>query len=85
MPAIATVAVPTDIYTRELLALTSKNYRLLKACLVCFCSTINSRSKKIEKKPVLSCASSGHITKLEQSIFGLTISMAISQSFFFFG
>ena len=40
------------------------------------CSTVNSRSKKNrEKKPVLSCASSGHITTLKQSIFGLSISM----------
>jgi len=26
-------------------------------------------AKKEEKKPVMSCASSGHITKLKQSIF----------------
>ncbi len=26
-------------------------------------------SKKEEKKPIMSCASSGHITKLKQSIF----------------
>ncbi len=32
-------------------------------------------AKKEEKKPVMSCASSGHITKLKQSIFGLSISM----------
>ncbi len=46
-----------------------KEYRLLKACLVCFISTVNSRSKKKEKKPIMSCASSRHITKLKQSIF----------------
>ncbi len=34
-----------------------------------------SAAKKEEKKPVMSCASSGHITKLKQSIFGLSISM----------
>ncbi len=28
-------------------------------------------AKKEEKKPVMSCASSGHITKLKQSIFAL--------------
>jgi len=39
------------------------------ACLVCFISTVNGRSKKKEKKPIMSCASSGHITKLKQSIF----------------
>ncbi len=39
------------------------------AC-VCFISTVNSRSKKKEKKKhIMSCASSGHITKLKQSIF----------------
>ncbi len=37
--------------------------------LVCFISTVNSRSKKKEKKPIMSCASSGHITKFKQSIF----------------
>jgi len=40
------------------------------ACLVCFITTVNGRSKKNkEKKPIMSCASSGHITKLKQSIF----------------
>ncbi len=39
------------------------------ACLVCFISTVNGRSKKEEKKAIMSCASSGHITKLKQSIF----------------
>jgi hypothetical protein len=52
---------------------TSKNIDCLTArtaCLVCFISTVNSRSKKRkEKKPIMSCASSGHITKLKQSIF----------------
>jgi hypothetical protein len=38
------------------------------ACLVCFISTENGHSKK-EKKPIMSCASSRHITKLKQSIF----------------
>ena len=36
---------------------------------VCFISTVNGRSKRKEKKPIMSCASSGHITKLKQSIF----------------
>ncbi len=36
---------------------------------VCFISTVNGRSKKEKKKPIMSCASSGHITKLKQSIF----------------
>ncbi len=40
------------------------------ACLVRFISTVKGRSKKKkEKKPITSCASSGHITKLKQSIF----------------
>ncbi len=39
------------------------------AFLVCFISTVNGRSKKKkEKKPIMSGASSGHITKLKQSI-----------------
>jgi hypothetical protein len=39
-------------------------------CLVCFISTANSLSKKKEeKKAIMGCASSGHITKLKQSIF----------------
>ncbi len=37
------------------------------ACLDCFISTVKGRSKK--KKPIMSCASSGHITKLKQSVF----------------
>jgi hypothetical protein len=45
-------------------------------------STVNSRSKKIEKKPVLSCASSGYITKLKQSIFGLSISMVSMRDYY---
>jgi hypothetical protein len=36
------------------------------ACLVCFISTVNDRNKK--KKTFTSGASSGHITKLKQSI-----------------
>ncbi len=32
-------------------------------------------SEKEEKKPILSCASSGHINKLKQSIFAPSISM----------
>ncbi len=39
------------------------------ACLVCFITTVNGRSKKRKKKPIMSCASSEHITKLKQSIF----------------
>jgi len=40
------------------------------ACLVCFISTVNGRSKKEkEKKPIMSCASSRHITKLKQYVF----------------
>ncbi len=39
------------------------------ACLVCFICTVNGRSKKQKKKPIMSCASSGHITNLKQSIF----------------
>jgi hypothetical protein len=35
------------------------------ACLVCFIST----AKKEEKKAIMGCASSRHITKLKQSIF----------------
>jgi hypothetical protein len=38
------------------------------ACLVCFISTVNGRSKKIKKKPWKTGASSGHITNLKQSI-----------------
>ncbi len=39
------------------------------ACLVCFISTVNGRSKKKkEKNPIMSGASSGHTTKLKQSI-----------------
>ncbi len=39
------------------------------ACLVHFISTVNGRSKKKkEKKPITSSTSSGHITKLKQSI-----------------
>ncbi len=38
-------------------------------CLVCFIGTVNGRSKKKkEKKPIMSGASSGHTTKLKQSI-----------------
>ncbi len=57
------------------------NHRHLKIidCLtahVFFISTVNGRSKKKkEKKPILHCASSGHINKLEQSIFAPSISM----------
>jgi hypothetical protein len=40
---------------------------------VFFISTVNGRSKK--KKPIMSCASSGHINKLKQSIFAPSISM----------
>ncbi len=50
---------------------TSKNIDCLTArttYLVCFISTVTSCSKK-EKKPIMSCASSGHLTKLKQSIF----------------
>jgi hypothetical protein len=36
--------------------------------LVCFISTVNSCSKKEEKKPIETGASSGHITNLKQSI-----------------
>jgi hypothetical protein len=41
------------------------------ACLVCFISTVNGHNKKKEKKkkPIMSCASSGQITNLKQSIF----------------
>jgi hypothetical protein len=40
------------------------------ACLVCFICTVNGHSKKKEeKKAIMGCASSGHITKLKQSIF----------------
>ncbi len=52
------------------LPLTSKNIDCLTgrtACLVCFNSIVNGRSKN--KKPIMSCSSSGHITKLKQSIF----------------
>ncbi len=37
------------------------------ACLVCFISTANGKKKK-EKKPIMTGASSGHITNLNQSI-----------------
>jgi hypothetical protein len=53
------------------------------ACLVCFVSTVHSKKKK-EKKPITSSASSGHITKLEQSIFRLSISMVPIQTFFLY-
>ncbi len=41
------------------------------ACLVCFICTVNghSKKKKEEKKAIMGCASSGHITKLKQSTF----------------
>jgi hypothetical protein len=46
------------------------------ACLVCFISTVKQlQQKKKEKKPIMSFASSGHITKLKQSILRLSISM----------
>ncbi len=35
-------------------------------------------AKKKEKKPIMSCASSGHITKFKQSILRLSISMMLS-------
>jgi hypothetical protein len=40
-------------------------------CLVCFISTVNglSKKKRKKKKPIMSCASNGHITILKQSIF----------------
>jgi hypothetical protein len=38
------------------------------------------QQKKKEKKPIMSCASSGHITKLKQSILRLSISMVVSKS-----
>ncbi len=38
------------------------------ACLVCFISTVNSHSKKEEKKSIKTGASSGHITNVKQSI-----------------
>ncbi len=40
-----------------------------------FISTVNGCSKK--KKPIMSCASSGHINKLKQSIFAPSISMML--------
>ncbi len=40
--------------------------------------------QKIEKKPVLSCSSSGHITRLTQSIFGLLISMLRTNTLAYF-
>jgi hypothetical protein len=42
---------------------------------VFFISTVNGRSKKKEKKPIVSCARSGHINKLKQSIFAPSTSM----------
>jgi hypothetical protein len=38
------------------------------ACLVCFISTVNGRSKTERKEAATSGASRGHITKLRQSI-----------------
>jgi hypothetical protein len=43
------------------------------ACLVCFISTVNGHNKKEEKKAIMGCASSGHITKLKQSILPFNI------------
>ncbi len=40
-------------------------------------------AKKKEKKPIMSGASSGHITKLKQSIFHLSISMDTSHTYKF--
>jgi hypothetical protein len=37
---------------------------------------------KKEKKPIMSCASSGHINKLKQSIFAPPISMVITVKVF---
>jgi hypothetical protein len=48
---------------------------------VFFISAVNSRSKKKEKKPIMSCASSGHITKLKQSIFALRYLWAEARKF----
>ncbi len=54
-------------------AQTSKYYRLLNGAyrLPCLLHQYCKRpqQKKKEKKPITSCASSGHITKLKQSIF----------------
>jgi hypothetical protein len=35
-------------------------------------------AKKKEKKPIMLCASSGHINKLEQSIFAPSVSMGLT-------
>ncbi len=51
------------------------------ACFVCFISTVNGHIKKKEKKkPRKPIASSGHIANLKQSIFSLSISMALLQT-----
>ncbi len=65
----------------------SKNIDCLMArtaCLVCFISTVNGRSKKREKKPIMSCASSGRITKLKQSFLHLSISMGFLEQIHIF-
>ncbi len=52
------------------------------ACFVCFISTVNGHIKKErkKKKPRKPIASSGHIANLKQSIFSLSISMALLQT-----
>ncbi len=54
------------------------------ACLVCFISTVNDCSKKRKKKPWKPGPSSGHITNLKQTIFGLSISMMTTDNFCFY-
>ncbi len=62
---------------------TSNNNRLLNgACFLHqYCKW--PQQKNPEKKPIMSCASSGHITKLKQYIFRLSISMVKVDSLYY--
>ena len=51
-------------------------------CLVCFFSTVNSRSKKEEKTLVKTGAISGYITNLKQSIYFWRLSISMVKCFF---
>ena len=47
---------------------------------MCFLLVLKTAAaKKEEKKPILSCASSGHITKLKQSILAFDIYELVTQ------
>jgi hypothetical protein len=74
MAAAAMVITTTEITTQMANHRHLRNIDCLMAC-VFFISTVNGRSKKEEKKPIMSCASSGHINKTLAIYLGLSISM----------